>query len=103
LRTLFDTHALFWWLTDDARLGSLARQVVSDDPDTVHVSVATAWEIAIKVGQGKWPEARWLIENFEREIASEGFALLVAQAASEGLTLVTSDAALVTLGARCLW
>jgi len=128
LRTLFDTHALFWWLTDDARLSILARQVVSDDPDTVHVSVATAWEIAIKVGQGKWPEARWLIENFEREIASEGFALLaievqhvrtaglmqaahrdpfdrllVAQAASEGLTLVTSDAALTTLGARCLW
>jgi PIN domain nuclease of toxin-antitoxin system len=91
LRTLLDTHALFWWLTDDSRLSSLARQVVSDDPDTVHVSVATAWEIAIKVGQGKWPEARWLIENFEREIASEG------------LTLVTSDAALTTLGARCLW
>ena len=128
MRTLFDTHALFWWLTDDARLSILARQVVSDDPDTVHVSVATAWEIAIKVGQGKWPEARWLIENFEREIASEGFALLpievqhvrtaglmqaahrdpfdrllVAQAASERLTLVTPDAALTTLGARCLW
>jgi PIN domain nuclease of toxin-antitoxin system len=91
LRTLLDTHALFWWLTDDSRLSSLARQVVSDDPDTVHVSVATAWEIAIKVGQGKWPEARWLIENFDREIASEG------------LTLVMSDAALTTLGARCLW
>lgn len=128
MRTLLDTHALFWWLTDDSRLSSLARQVVSDDPDTVHVSVATAWEIAIKVGQGKWPEARWLIENFEREMAREGFALLpievqhvrtaglmqaahrdpfdrllVAQAASEGLTLVTSDAALATLGARCLW
>jgi PIN domain nuclease of toxin-antitoxin system len=69
-----------------------------------------------------------LIENFECEIASKGFALipievqhvrtaglmqaahrdpfdrlLVAQAASEGLTLVTSDAALAALGARCLW
>ncbi len=128
MRTLLDTHVLFWWLTDDARLSALARQVLSDDPDTAHVSVATAWEIAIKVGQGKWPEAGWLIGNFEREIGNEGFELLpievlhvrtaglmqtahrdpfdrllVAQAASEGLTLVTSDRSLASLGVACLW
>jgi PIN domain nuclease of toxin-antitoxin system len=80
------------------------------------------------VGLGKWPEARPLIENFENEIASEGFRLLpieiphvraaglmqvahrdpfdrllVAQAAREGLTLVTSDQVLGDLGAVCLW
>jgi PIN domain nuclease of toxin-antitoxin system len=48
LRVLLDTHALFWWLTDDARLSAKARQAISDDADVVHVSVATAWEIAIK-------------------------------------------------------
>jgi PIN domain nuclease of toxin-antitoxin system len=128
LRTLLDTHVLFWWLTDDARLSSSARQVLSDDPDTAYVSVATAWEIAIKVGRGKWPEAGWLITNFERELANEGFELLhieilhvrtaglmqtahrdpfdrllAAQAASEGLTLVTSDRSLASLGVACLW
>jgi PIN domain nuclease of toxin-antitoxin system len=125
---LLDTHVLFWWLTDDARLSAPARQVLANDPDAVHVSVATAWEIAIKVGLGKWPEARWLIENFEREMAAEGFRLLpievshvraaglmpaahrdpfdrllVAQAASEGLTVVTSDQAFTGMGAACLW
>jgi PIN domain nuclease of toxin-antitoxin system len=128
LKTLLDTHVLFWWLTDDTRLSAPARLVLTNDPDEVHVSVATAWEIAIKVGQGKWPEAKWLIDNFEREIAVEGFRLLaievpharaaglmaaahrdpfdrllVAQAASEGLTLLTSDQALSGLGAACLW
>jgi len=128
LRTLLDTHVLFWWLTDDTRLSAPARQVLVGDPDTAHVSVATAWEIAIKVGQGKWPEAKWLIDNFEREIAAEGFRLLpievsharaaglmrvahrdpfdrllVAQAASEELTVVTSDQVLAGLGAACLW
>jgi len=128
LRTLLDTHVLFWWLTEDERLSARARQVLANGPDAVHVSVATAWEIAIKVGLGKWPEARWLIDNFEHEMATEGFRLLsievshvrvaglmraahrdpfdrllVAQAASEGLTFVTSDQALTDLGAACLW
>jgi PIN domain nuclease of toxin-antitoxin system len=128
LRTLLDTHVLFWWLTDDSRLSATARRLMSNDPDTVHVSVATAWEIAIKVGQGKWPEARSLIDSFEREVESEGFVLLpievphvraaglmqvahrdpfdrllVAQAASERLTLVSSDQTLAALGVACLW
>ena len=76
MRTLLDTHALFWWLTDDERLSASARRVLVSDPDTVHVSVATAWEIAIKVGQGKWPEAKWLIDGFEHEMTVEGFRLL---------------------------
>jgi PIN domain nuclease of toxin-antitoxin system len=102
---------------------------LSGDPDTVHVSVVTAWEIAIKVGQGKWPEARWLIDNFEREMAAEGFRLLpievshvraaglmqaahrdpfdrllAAQAVAEDLTILTSDhRALAQLGPACLW
>jgi PIN domain nuclease of toxin-antitoxin system len=128
LRTLLDTHVLFWWLTDDARLSAPARQVLANDPEDVHVSVATAWEIAIKAGRGKWPEARWLIDNFEREMATEGFRLLpievshvrsaglmqvahrdpfdrllAAQAMAEDLTIVTSDPALTQLGAACLW
>lgn len=94
----------------------------------VHVSVATAWEIAIKVGTGKWPEAAALLDNFEREVAAEGFRMLpievahvraaelsgsthrdpfdrilVAQAVIEELTLVTSDRRLAGLSTRCLW
>lgn len=128
MNTLLDTHVLFWWLTDDARLSAAARQILIAEADGVHVSVATAWEIAIKVGQGKWPEARELIHHFEREMASEGFRLLpidvaharaaglmraahrdpfdrmlVAQAVSEGLMVVTSDQKLAALGAACMW
>jgi PIN domain nuclease of toxin-antitoxin system len=128
LNTLLDTHVLFWWLTDDARLSTAARHILTADDTTVHVSVVTAWEITIKVGLGKWPEAEELIKNFESEVASEGFRILpidirharlaglmrtahrdpfdrmlAAQAMSEGLELVTSDQQLAALGANCVW
>jgi PIN domain nuclease of toxin-antitoxin system len=69
-----------------------------------------------------------LIDSFEREVESEGFVLLpievrhvraaglmqvahrdpfdrllVAQAASERLTIVSSDQTLAALGVVCLW
>jgi PIN domain nuclease of toxin-antitoxin system len=65
LRALLDTHTLFWWLTDDPRLSLEARRAIETEAEGVHVSVATAWEIAIKIGAGKWPEAADLIDNFE--------------------------------------
>ena len=128
MRTLLDTHVLFWWLTDDPRLSGEARRAIETYADGAHISIATAWEIAIKVGTGKWPEAEELINNFEREIAAEGFRILpievaharaaglsrsahgdpfdrilVAQAMIEELTLITSDRKLAGLGASCLW
>lgn len=128
MRTLLDTHVLFWWLTDDQQLSAEARRAIETEPDGVHVSVVTALEIAIKVGLGKWPEAAGLIDNFEREVAAEGFRMLpvevtharaaglsksshrdpfdrilVAQALIEELTLITSDRRLAALGATCLW
>jgi PIN domain nuclease of toxin-antitoxin system len=89
LRTLLDTHVLFWWLTDDQQLSAEARRAIETEPDGVHVSVVTALEIAIKVGLGKWPEAAGLIDNFEREVAAEGFRMLpveVTHARAAGLS-----------------
>jgi PIN domain nuclease of toxin-antitoxin system len=128
LRTLLDTHVLFWWLTNHPQLSPEACRAIESDAEGVHVSVATAWEIAIKVGTGKWPEAASLIDNFEAEVAAEGFTMLpievvharaagssrsihkdpfdrmlIAQATIEGLTLVTSDRKLAGLGVVCLW
>lgn len=94
----------------------------------VLVSVASAWEIAIKVGLGKWPEARDLLFDFERHMDDAGFEILpiriahvraaglvsaahrdpfdrvlAAQATIDGLVLVTTDPDLATLGAACIW
>lgn len=53
MRLLLDTHALLWLLIDDRRLGPAAREVVSDPENEVFVSVASLWEITLKVRIGK--------------------------------------------------
>lgn len=53
MKLLLDTHALLWWLVDDAQLGPKARGLIADPGNTILVSHVSLWEIAIKVGIGK--------------------------------------------------
>lgn len=112
MRLLLDTHALLWWLGDDARLAAPARAAVADASNDVLVSAASAWELAIKARLGKVS----MPDDLGEQLAVNGFAplavdvrhalavqnlpdhhrdpfdrLLVAQAQIEGLTLVTAD------------
>lgn len=52
MRLLLDTNTLLWLLDGDDRLGVSARDSVQT-ADTLVVSVASLWEIAIKVSIGK--------------------------------------------------
>jgi PIN domain nuclease of toxin-antitoxin system len=125
---LLDTNALFWWLIDEAQLSPKAGAAISARDNEVHVSVASAWKMAIKVGLGKWPEAATSPDDFEGLARAESFRLLpisiahvrnvgvmrtahrdpfdkllAAQCMLEGLTIVTPDAAFASLGVPCLW
>ena len=73
MRLLLDTHALFWTIVDADLLSDGARACIAAAENEVFVSVATGWEMAIKVGLGKWPEAADLIDNFATELAGAGF------------------------------
>ena len=53
MRLLLDTQALLWLLSEDKRLGPKARATIADPGNDVMVSVASLWEIAIKVQVGK--------------------------------------------------
>jgi PIN domain nuclease of toxin-antitoxin system len=128
VRLLADTHVVFWATMERTRLSQAARAALEEDENDVFVSVASAWEIAIKVGVGKWPEARDLLFDFEHHMGDAGFAMLpitvahvrtaglmggihrdpfdrvlAAQAMIDGLTLVTIDTNLASLGAACIW
>lgn len=48
MRLLLDTHIALWAITDSPRLPSAARALIVDPANSVHVSAATIWEIAIK-------------------------------------------------------
>ena len=53
MEILLDTHMLLWWLTNGSRLSTKARSLMADPANTLTVSAATAWEIAIKQVTGK--------------------------------------------------
>jgi PIN domain nuclease of toxin-antitoxin system len=128
LRLLLDTHALLWWLTDDRSLPANARKLIARGSNTIVVSSASAWEIAIKVRLGKLPMAVDLVADLERRLIQESFEtlaisvdhsvragllpgphrdpfdrMLIAQSQAEGLPIVSNDAAFDGYGVRRLW
>ncbi|MBF2017618.1 MAG: type II toxin-antitoxin system VapC family toxin [Rivularia sp. T60_A2020_040] len=59
MKVLLDTHAFLWWVTEDSRLSSTARNIITDSNNQLFLSAASAWEIVIKARLGKLtlPEA----------------------------------------------
>ena len=128
MRALLDTHAFLWWLSDDPALARTARKIIAETKNTILVSAASAWEIAIKVRLGKLPTAANLVSDFCGQIEREGFDLLVisaehgirsgllpgphkdpfdrmliAQAQAENLPVITNERVFEAYGVRCLW
>lgn len=50
---LLDTHVFLWWVDDPQLLSRDARRAIGNGKNTVYVSAAVAWEIAIKRSLGK--------------------------------------------------
>lgn len=111
-RLLLDTHVFLWWLNDDPALGKRARSEIGNGRNQVHVSAATAWEISIKRALGKLQapgdiesvveEERFIKLHISLRHGEQAGELppfhrdpfdrmLIAQAQSDGLILVTAD------------
>lgn len=50
---LLDAHAIVWWFTDAEQLSPHARAAIVDPGNSVLVSAASIWELAIKRAKGK--------------------------------------------------
>jgi len=61
---LLDTHTLLWVLNTPEELPPRVMRIVLDSAATLLVSIATPWEMAIKVNCGKL-DAADILENFE--------------------------------------
>lgn len=128
LRLLLDTHALIWWLAGDLALSRSAREAIADERNPVSVSAASAMEVATKFRIGKLPEAALLAQDFEAVIAGQGFGelaitvhharlagamnlahkdpfdrLLIAQALTEDMVLVSNEALFDGFAVKRLW
>lgn len=52
-QNLLDTHTLMWFIDGSKELFQIARQAIESDDTDNYVSIASLWEIAIKISLGK--------------------------------------------------
>jgi len=53
MRFLLDTLTFLWWITDLDLLSEHVRDVIQDGDNTLYLSAASGWEIAIKARLGR--------------------------------------------------
>jgi PIN domain nuclease of toxin-antitoxin system len=123
---LLDTHAFLWYLTADHNLGSKAKEVIDTKTD-LYFSIASLWEMSIKINIGKLQLDR-PFEDLSKELQylnvqilpitvkdTEFYAnlplyhrdpfdrILVAQAMNHSLILISRDPAFDNYPIQRLW
>ena len=126
MAVLLDTHAFLWWCEDAADLSKKARRIISREECLL--SLASLWEISIKVSQGKLRLPNDFARYIPEQIALNGFTqlaigfrhiagcsrlpwhhrdpfdrLLIAQAIEEELSVVSRDDAFDQYGIHRIW
>ena len=123
MRLLLDTHVVLWALTDPNELSGEARARIEDPANMAAVSAVSAWEIAIKSAAGTLKfdvdlrEAMSEVDFLPLSITIEHALtagrlpphhkdpfdrMLVAQAITDGWTLVTRDTKMQAYGVPVL-
>jgi PIN domain nuclease of toxin-antitoxin system len=128
MNLLLDTHAVIWFLEDDAKLSARARVAISDSANRSYVSDASLWELCIKASIGRIQMPVPARELFPTRLTQLGFhilpirhnhfyrllelawhhrdpfdRLLIAQAESEAMTLISCDPHFPAYGVSVIW
>ncbi len=126
--SLLDTHTVIWFFQADPRLSASAKALIEDPANRKLVSIATCWEVAIKIGLGKLNLGEPSRPYLERAIAGNNFELLpitlehattveglplhhkdpfdrllIAQAIIEGIPIICADSAFDAYPIARIW
>jgi len=116
MKLLLDTHAALWLVNEYEKLSPKASDLILDDNNELFLSVASLWEIAIKVSKGKLTELNGGVNTFITQIENMPIEFLpitpnhtilieklpfihkdpfdriiIATAMSENMTILTDD------------
>jgi PIN domain nuclease of toxin-antitoxin system len=128
MKLLLDSHTVIWFVEGDPRLGSNARKLIEDSSNEKWMSLASVWEIAIKIHIGKLSLGIPLPNYLSMQVAANGIRLLpislphilqtlqlplhhrdpfdrllVAQSLIEAMPLVSVDAVMDSYGCTRYW
>ncbi|MGA2546558.1 MAG: type II toxin-antitoxin system VapC family toxin [Rectinemataceae bacterium] len=76
MKYLVDTQALLWWDAEPVRIGSAALKEFSNPDNTLYVSHASVWELAIKLRLEKLQLPSSLGVWLKESVQDNGFTLL---------------------------
>ena len=127
-RFLLDTHTFLWWVEDSPNLSETARGVIRARENEIFLSLASVWELAIKVSLEKLVLAVSFEKFLTENLTSNNFhlfpvdlshvvsvstlpfhhrdpfdRLLVVQALKDNLPIVSADGMLDLYGIVRLW
>ena len=115
MKLLLDTHLILWIAENSPKLKERHRKVLLDKENIKYASIASAWEIAIKLGRDDFQlagglggffqivknsclpllsikeEYLYLLPNMPKHHKDPFDRLLIATAKTENMVLVTAD------------
>lgn len=128
MRLLIDTHAFLWFIDASPQLSATARKLIEDAGNERYLSVASVWEMAIKVSLGKLRLGQPMEVRIPQQLSHNGIALLsidlrhtaavttlpfhhrdpfdrmlIAPAQVEQMSILSIDSALDAYGTARLW
>ena len=128
MRILLDTHAFLYFTSGGEELSSVARAAIENSTHQRFLSIASLWEIAIKVSIQKLEVGMTMSELVTREVRGNSIEvlhiepqhldylsslpfhhkdpfdrLIIAQSFSEDIPLITKDSAFGAYGVKTIW
>jgi PIN domain nuclease of toxin-antitoxin system len=128
MKILLDTHAFLWAITEDAQLSLRAREIFTARTSELFLSVASIWEILIKVRLKKLPLTKPVVPFLREQLANNNIhvlpivldhvarledlpvhhrdpfdRILVAQSLEEGWPLLSADPLLARYPTELIW
>jgi PIN domain nuclease of toxin-antitoxin system len=64
MKLLLDTHTALWWINENEKLSPKAKSMLHDYENALYLSMASAWEVAIKASTGRFSGLNGGIRTF---------------------------------------
>jgi PIN domain nuclease of toxin-antitoxin system len=128
MRVLLDTHAFLWWVENAPALSKKARTAIADPANECLLSLASCWEMAIKLSLGKLRLPGTIEQFVPEQLSANAFRqleidfrhvarvarlpfhhrdpfgrLLAAQALEERCPIVSADPMFRKYGVKRIW
>lgn len=125
---LLDTHTFLWFLSDNLEMSATAKAIIENPQNTLYLSVASVWEMAIKASIGKLELPLPLVTFIDQQLQDNDIQLLeiktrhlgivatlpfhhkdpfdrllIAQSKSENMTLLSADSVFHRYEITRLW